>query len=38
MNKDISINMSATIGAKIVTKKARATAMLATDNNIMLML
>lgn len=38
MSGDIRISASATIGAKNVIKKARAAVMLATENNIMLML
>lgn len=38
MSKDVKISINTTIGAQIVVKKARAAVMLATDNNIVLML
>lgn len=34
MSKDVKISANATIDTKIVTKKARAAVMLATDNKI----
>ncbi len=32
MNKDVIISMNTTVGAEIVTKKARAAVTLATDS------